>query len=248
MSDLVHHGNLVIAVLLAVLGGLVSFASPCTLPLVPGFLGYMTGLVPDSGGKTRADRARLVLGALLFSVGFTAVFLSVSVLFTSVGAQLAGNRQLLLQVGGAFVLLMGIVFLGVGGDREWRVRWRPAAGLAGAPLLGAAFGLGMSACSGPVLGGILALSTSLSGDPAEWRRGVGLALAYSAGMALPFLAIAAGWSRMTRASRWLRDHHRGIQLLGGGLLVCLGALMLSGAWESVVTGIQSRFAGWESPL
>lgn len=240
ITELTVQGNLLVALLLALAGGVVSFASPCVLPLVPGFLGYITGLAPND--RSAGARHRLLVGAALFCLGFSAVFLSVSVLFTSVGAQLSGNRQVLMQVGGAFVLLMGLIFIGVGGDREWRLRWRPAAGLAGAPLLGAAFGLGMSACMGPVLGAILALSSSLGGDEARIQRGIVLAVAYSVGMALPFMAVAAGFARVTAVSKKVRDHYRVFQLVGGALLIAVGALMLSGAWETVVTAIQTKLA------
>jgi cytochrome c-type biogenesis protein len=134
---------------------------------------------------------------------------------------------------------MALVFLGVGSNRTFAPRWKPAAGLAGAPLLGMVFGLGWAPCTGPTFGAIVALSTALSGDQQAIGRGVGLAMAYSFGLGLPFLMIAAGYASAGRASRWLQAHHRGIQVCGGVLLLAVGLLLVTGLWESVTTAIQS---------
>ncbi|WP_446740568.1 cytochrome c biogenesis CcdA family protein [Ornithinimicrobium sp. CNJ-824] len=162
MSELVLSGPLLGAALVAALGGLVSFASPCVLPLVPGFLGYVGGMTSPGGGT--ASRRRLVLGALLFVLGFTAVFLAMSVVISGIGLALTEHQGTLLRVAGVLVLALGLVML-LQPTAEWRVRWRPAAGMAGAPLLGVAFGLGFSACTGPALAAIQTLGTSiLPGD------------------------------------------------------------------------------------
>lgn len=233
----IASGALPLAVVVAVAGGVVSFASPCVLPLVPGFLGYVTGLSDVSLQRRR--RSRLVLGAFLFVLGFSAVFVAVFLTASALGTLLLQHQGLLMRIGGVVVVLLGLVFLGVGGQRGWQPRWRPAAGLAGAPLLGVVFGLGMSPCISPVLGSIATLSTTMSGDSGLIRRGLVLAVAYSLGMGLPFLLIAAGWTWASRASRWLRDHHRPIQVVGGVLLVVVGLLMVTGLWETVTTTIQS---------
>jgi len=234
----VTSGALPLAVLVAVAAGFVSFASPCVLPLVPGFLGYVTGL----SGVTleQRNRGRLMLGALLFVLGFSAVFIAVAVTVSAAGALLKEHQSVLMRVGGLVVMVMALVFLDIGSPRTFAPRWRPAAGLAGAPLLGMVFGLGWAPCTGPTFGAIIALSTALSGNEQAITRGVGLATAYSAGLGLPFLLIAGGYARAGRASRWLRDHRRGIQIGGSAVLFIVGAMLVTGVWQSVTTAIQTR--------
>ncbi len=234
----IASGALPVAVLVAVAAGFVSFASPCVLPLVPGFLGYVTGLSGVS--LEQRGRGRLMLGALLFVLGFSAVFIAVAVTVSAAGAVLKEHQSLLMRLGGLIVILMALVFLGIGSQRTFAPGWRPAAGLAGAPLLGMVFGLGWAPCTGPTFGAIIALSTALSGDEQAVARGIGLATAYSAGLGLPFLLIAGGYSRAGRASRWLREHHRGVQIAGGVLLLIVGLLLVTGLWESVTTAMQTR--------
>ena len=233
----ITSGALPLAVLLALAAGFVSFASPCVLPLVPGFLGYVTGL----SGVTldQRGRSRLMLGALLFVLGFSAVFIAVAVTVSSAGALMKEHQSLLMRLGGVIVILMAVMFMGAGSQRTFAPRWKPAAGLAGAPLLGMVFGLGWAPCTGPTFGAIIALSTALSGDQQAIGRGVGLATAYSVGLGLPFLLIAGGYARAGRASRWLQAHHRGIQIAGGVLLLVVGLLLVTGLWESVTTAIQT---------
>ena len=233
----ITSGALPLAVLMALAAGFVSFASPCVLPLVPGFLGYVTGL----SGVTleQRGRGRLMLGTLLFVLGFSVVFIAVAVTVSTAGALLKEHQSLLMRIGGVIVLLMAVMFLGLGSERTFAPRWKPAAGLAGAPLLGMVFGLGWAPCTGPTFGAIVALSTALSGDQQAIGRGVGLATAYSVGLGLPFVLIAGGYARAGRASRWLQAHHRGIQTAGGLLLLAVGLLLVSGLWESVTTAIQT---------
>ena len=235
-GDTVTSGALPLAVTVAALAGLVSFASPCVLPLVPGFLGYVTGLT----GEPLADRSRgrMVTGALLFVVGFTAVFVLGSIFVTTAGRALVEHRTVLMRAGGLLVVFMGLVFLGVGGQREARVRWRPRAGLAGAPVLGAVFALGWAPCTGPTLAAVLVMASATT-DP-QVARSVTLAAAYGLGLGLPFVLIAAGLDRAGRASGWLRRHQRTIQVVGGVLLVLVGMLMLTGVWEDLNRRLQSE--------
>lgn len=248
MADLATTA-LPVAALVAAAAGLVSFASPCVLPLVPGFLGYVTGLSEVALADRR--RSRMVAGAILFVLGFSVVFLLGAFAASAVGSALREHSDALTRIGGVVVLAMAVVFLGIGGritQRELRTHWRPAAGLAGAPLLGAAFAVGWTPCTGPTLGAIYALAAPIAGDAPVARAAV-LAAAYSLGLGVPFVLIAAGWSRAARASAWARRHQRGVQLAGGGLLLVLGLLMVSGAWVAMMTWLQSRLiSGFSTAL
>ena len=234
----ITSGALPLAILVAVAAGFVSFASPCVLPLVPGFLGYVTGLSGVS--LEQRGRGRLMLGALLFVLGFSLVFIAVAVTVSAAGTLLKEHQSALMRVGGVIVILMALMFLGSSRLGALRPGWKPAAGLAGAPLLGMVFGLGWAPCTGPTFGAIIAMSTALSGDQHVITRGIGLAVAYSVGLGLPFLLIAGGYSRAGLASRWLREHYRGIQITGGVLLLVVGLLLVTGLWEIVTTSMQSR--------
>lgn len=278
LGAVIHDGNLVAATALAVLAGVVSFASPCVLPLVPGFLGYVTGMAqtaprervrtkghhsgPGSVALVAAAQTRrreavarrhVLLGAALFVAGFSLVFITGTLLASVAGAALAAHRELLTRVGGVLVIAMALVFLGVGAgvgtQRSWQPRWRPATGLAGAPLLGVVFGLGWAPCIGPTYAAILALATNLAGESGQVTRGAVLGIAYCLGLGLPFLLIAAGWSRAIAASAWLRRHHRGIQLFGGALLLLVGVLLVTGLWDQLITQLQIRLVStYATPL
>ncbi len=255
MSTLVQDstiaaGALPVAALIALAAGLVSFASPCVLPLVPGFLGYVTGLSDVAIEQRR--RARLVVGALLFVLGFSLVFTATIVTASALSLVLREQQDVLVRVGGVVVILLALVFLGAGGglgaQREFKPTWRPVSGLAGAPLLGAVFAFGWAPCTGPTLAAILALTAPLGGDGAI-GRGVVLAAAYCLGLGLPFVAMAAGWSRATRASAWLRRHSRAVQRFGGALLLTVGILMVSGLWVTWTAWVQAHLVtGFETVL
>jgi cytochrome c-type biogenesis protein len=236
VTDTVTSGALPVALAVALLAGLVSFASPCVLPLVPGFLGYVTGLSDETLEQRR--RHRLVLGSLLFVLGFTVVFIVVTAFLAGVGATLVEHRGLLMRAGGVLVILMALVFLGAGSQRELKLHWRPASGLAGAPLLGAVFGLGWAPCTGPTLGAVTILATT-SGDQSAVTRGIVLAVAYSLGLGLPFLLIAAGYERFGAVSAFLRRRQRGIQVFGGALLLVIGLMLVTGVWESWTRYLQT---------
>lgn len=240
MTDTIASGALPLAILVAALAGLVSFASPCVLPLVPGFLGYVTGL--SDTALERRSRGRMVLGALLFVLGFAAVFILLSIFVATLGRSITLHRETLMRVGGVLVILMGLVFLGVGANagsqRQFAPSWRPRAGLLGAPVLGAVFGLGWAPCTGPTLAAVMTLSASTT-NPSTGRA-VTLATAYALGLGLPFILAAAGIERFGSVSGWVRRHHRFVQLMGGGLLIVVGLLLVTGVWEELTRWLQSE--------
>lgn len=237
-TDLVT-GSVVVAAFVALAAGFVSFASPCVLPLVPGFLGYVTGL--SDVALERRSRGRLVVGAVLFVLGFTTVFLLGAGIVSAASVSLREHQTLLMRIGGVVVIAAALVFLGLGRGFSVQPSWRPAAGLAGAPLLGAVFGLGWLPCQGPTLAAILAMAAPLSAESGTIGRGLLLGGFYSIGLGLPFVLMAAAWERAGSASEWLRRHRRGIQLGGGVVLLVVGILLVSGLWETVMVWLQTRF-------
>lgn len=237
MNELVFSGPLLAALAVAALAGLVSFASPCVLPLVPGFLGYLGGMSPET--SDRGGRSRLVAGAALFVLGFSAVFITMSVLVSGLALTLQQHQDLLLRLGGVVVIALGLIMV-VNPSTAIGPRWRPSAGLAGAPLLGVVFGLGFTACTGPALAAIQVLAGSINPDSGTVARGTALAVAYCLGLGIPFLLVAIGFGWVGRLSRWLRDRHRVVSTIGGAILIVLGLLMVTGIWDSVTSWIQTR--------
>ncbi|WP_244328436.1 cytochrome c biogenesis CcdA family protein [Yimella sp. cx-51] len=237
IASTIATGSMPVAIGLAIVAGVVSFASPCVLPLVPGFLAYVTGLTDER------RRTRLISGALLFVLGFAVVLVAVAMAVGVATSLTQQHRGLVTRIGGVVVVLLALVYLGFIGQRGLPVTWRPTAGLVGAPLLGAVFGLGMSPCIGPVYGAILTLASPLGDSSGTVARGATLAGFYALGLGIPFVLIAAGWSRAERASRWLRDHHRPIQLVGGVLMLVVGILMIIGVWEQFIVWMQTNLVG-----
>jgi cytochrome c-type biogenesis protein len=255
LADIVTDGPLLVAALVAALVGLISFLSPCVLPLVPGYLSYVTGLSgvdaaatgPAEGGTAPAagttvltaapPRGRVVTGAVLFVLGFTAVFVAYGVLFGRLGALLMEHQRTLERVLGVVVVLLGLAFLGVvpGLSRDLRIHRLPAAGLAGAPLLGVVFGLGWTPCIGPTLGAVQSLALSQAGA----GRGALLSAAYCVGLGVPFVLVALGTRWLVGALGVVRRHAAVVTYVGGGLLVLLGLLLLTGLWGELMIDLRS---------
>ncbi len=230
IPEIVASGSLLVALPLAMLAGLVSFVSPCMLPLVPGYLGYIGGFTAEAD---RPRRGRLVLGVALFVLGFSLVFVSFGFLFGAASFALKANLDLITRLAGVIVIVLGLVFIGQLGfaQRTIRPRWRTTTGLAGAPLLGIVFGLGWTPCIGPTLAAVYTLALD-GGSP---LRGAMLGLAFCLGLGIPFLLVALGFSWVTGSIAWLRRHIRAVNIAGGSLLIVIGLLMVTGLWQLLMS-------------
>jgi cytochrome c-type biogenesis protein len=261
-SGLVTDGPLLVAAAVAALVGLVSFASPCVLPLVPGYLSYVTGLAgtgarttapapaPAGSGGTatavrpdvdeRSPRGRMVLGAALFVLGFTVVFVAFGAAFGGLGRLLLQHADVLTRVFGVVTIVMGLAFLGWLPflQRTARISARPVAGLAGAPLLGVVFGLGWTPCLGPTLAAV----NSLAYVEATAGRGALLGVAYCLGLGVPFVLVALGARWALGATSFLRRHARTVTRVGGALLLVVGVLLVTGAWTEMMGWLRSWLA------
>lgn len=272
----VTDGPLLVAAPVAATAGLVSFLSPCVLPLVPGYLSYMTGLTglgmaatadpefsegspqgSEASGAVltrtappartdRRSRRRLLAAACLFVGGFSTVFVTAGALFGGISSELYVNKRLVDTVLGSLTILMGLAFIGLvpGMQRELRSRRLPAAGLAGAPMLGVVFGVGWTPCLGPTLGAVQTLAYT----QASAGRGALLTAAYCAGLGVPFLLTAVAYDRALRAFAVLRRHSLIITRLGGIMIICVGLALVTGLWEQLMIEVRVLVAGFSTPL
>jgi cytochrome c-type biogenesis protein len=251
IAETVAGGSLIIAMLLAFAAGLVSFASPCVLPLAPGYLSYVTGLTgaeiagEERGGTTTvAVKSRVLLGSLLFVLGFSVVFVSYGLLFGGLGSLLLEYQSIISRVLGVIVIVMGLAFMGVipGMQREWRLHRMPNYSVWGAPVLGVLFGLGWTPCIGPALTAV----QSLAFTEASAARGALLSFVYCLGLGIPFILLGLLFRRAAGTLAWMRRHYALIMRIGGGLLVAIGILLVSGIWDSVTIWMRTLVPGFET--
>ena len=250
-ADLVSNGPLFAGLFAAAVAGLVSFASPCVIPLVPGYLSYLTGIV---GGETKFENGEVTVGkrrqwavviaAVLFIAGFTAVFLLATVTVFGAISVIALNADTLMRIGGVVTIIMGLVFMGSVPILQKDTRMQPKkwATWVGAPLLGGVFALGWTPCVGPTLGAVISVSVGTDGMTAA--RGIVLVIAYCLGLGIPFLLLALGSAKMVDAVGFLRKHSRTIQIIGGVAMVLVGLLLLTGAWNVFIAWTRQLVVGY----
>lgn len=245
LQDLVADGQLLVASLIALLAGLVSFLSPCVLPLIPGYLAYVSG-VAGSGGSAaaanpasaqKAERRRMIIGSLLFIAGFTLVFLLINVAAGAIGFWLWDYQDIIIQVMGLVVIVMGLVFMGAFSklQNKKQLKLKPRVGLAGAPVLGIVFAIGWAPCMGPTLGVVM----TLAAQSGSVGRATVLALFYCLGLGVPFVLASFGFGWMTQTMTFFKRHIRVVNLIGGALLILIGLLMVTGLWSKMMFAMQA---------
>jgi cytochrome c-type biogenesis protein len=246
VDELMSAGPLVLALCVSALAGIVSFASPCVVPLVPGYLSYLAAVVgveedPAAPVAVRTARLRVAGAAALFVAGFTVVFVLGTVAVLGLTTTLIVNQLLLQRIGGVVTIVMGLVFVGFipALQREARFTPRQLTTIAGAPLLGAVFALGWTPCLGPTLTGVIAVASATDG--ANVARGVGLVVAYCLGLGIPFVLLAFGSARAVQGLGWLRTHTRTIQIVGGVLLILVGVALVTGLWADFISWVRDAF-------
>jgi cytochrome c-type biogenesis protein len=239
-TEIAAAGPVLLAVGVSVLAGLVSFASPCVVPLVPGYLSYLAAVVgvDESDNAPPNARWRVAGSAALFVAGFTVVFLLGTVAVLGMTTTLITNQVVLQRVGGVITIVMGLVFVGYvpALQRQFRFAPRQLSTLAGAPLLGAVFALGWTPCLGPTLAGVVTVASATDG--ASVARGIVLVIAYCLGLGIPFVLLAFGSASAVAGLGWLRRHTRALQIFGGVLLIAVGVALVTGVWSDFVSWLR----------
>jgi cytochrome c-type biogenesis protein len=228
--DIIFDGNLLIASAVAIFAGVVSFASPCVLPLVPGYLSYAAGMT-----EVRS-RGRAALGSILFVLGFSVLFISYGAIFGSLGSKISSNSNLISVILGSLTIAMGIIFLfNQKFYRSFKPAWKVRAGLVGAPMLGLLFGVGWTPCIGPTLAAVQTLSFQESSA----LRGAILSFAYCVGLGSPFILVGIFFDKSNRLRKFISRHGNYLTLIGGLFLILIGILQVTGLWAEVMNSLRS---------
>lgn len=243
-QDVAFSGSLVLAIPVALVAGLVSFFSPCVVPLLPGYLSYTTGL--SGADLESAKRGRMLAGSLLFVAGFSFVYVTYGTLFGSVGRWLFEYQDQISVVLGGVTIVLGMAFLGAIPwlQRDWRFHKIPDVGLLAAPLIGLLFGLGWTPCMGPTLTVIQGLAI----NEASAGRGALLSAFFCLGLGLPFVVAALAYRRTLGAIGWVRRHQKWVTRAGGLMLIAVGVLLITGWWDYVVDDLRNLAPGFTADL
>jgi cytochrome c-type biogenesis protein len=248
IAEVVTSGSLLLAIPLAFAAGLISFLSPCVLPLVPGYLSYITGVAGAraTAKRTSVSKSRAVWGAIIFVAGFSVVFISYGALFGGIGQVLLEYQRPIQLVMGVLVVILGLGFLGVipALQRDIRIHRIPTGTLVGAFLLGVIFAIGWTPCIGPTLAAVQVMALT----EASAVRGAILSAAYCLGLGLPFIFLALFFERSIRAVSILRRHSRGITFFGGVMLILIGMLLVTGFWNELTIGLRVWASQWVVPI